>query len=295
MVDPSDEKHHDGGQGIQEGDSRIVCFPTHSQGSVGYIWPDHKSGEPPRWQPSGPARGEMIVPDGVKLALVWSPSFENLAPLDRLRPDDLYRLDLWDCYWVDDAMLAHVSRLHGLRELNLSGTGVSDEGLVHLRAMTALENLNLGHGDMTGSGIAHLRGLPALRKLVLQWARFDDDSITLVVQLPALRDLTLLTNRVTEDGIARLARKATLERLGLHAFDHLAGTGLAQLHHLPALRVLSLRNSQITDAEVAHLAGLSHLRELDLFATRVTKQGIDHLKEALPQCRIHAYSSLLSS
>lgn len=128
------------------------------------------------------------------------------------------------------------------------------------------------------------------------WAHVDDDRITPVVPLPALRDLALWTNRVTGDGIARLARKVTLERLGHHAFDHLPGTALAQLRHLPARRALSVRSSKVADVEVAHLAGLPHLRELDLFAMRVTRQGIDHhLKEALPQCRIHAYLSFLSS
>ena len=101
------------------------------------------------------------------------------------------------------------------------------------------------------------------------WAHVDDDGITPVVQLPALRDLALWTNRVTGDGIARLARKATLERLGHPAFDHLPGTALAQLRHLPALRALSVRSSKVADVEVAHLAGLPHLRELDLFAINV--------------------------
>jgi hypothetical protein len=69
-----------------------------------------------------------------------------------------------------DASLASVRSLTSLRDLNLTGSDVTDAGLAHLEALTNLERLWLDLTRVTPAGFEHLRGLKRLRHVYLpQW------------------------------------------------------------------------------------------------------------------------------
>jgi len=50
--------------------------------------------------------------------------------------------------------------------------------------------------------------------------------------------------------------------------------------------LLYLQYTQVTDEGLKHLVGLTNLRWLELGETKVTQQGIEDLKKALPRCTI---------
>ncbi|MFH1918384.1 MAG: AAA family ATPase [Planctomycetota bacterium] len=54
----------------------------------------------------------------------------------------------------------------------------------------------------------------------------------------------------------------------------------------PILQV-NLLGTEVTDAHLVHLKGLTSLRELYFNNTQVTDAGVNELKKALPNCRIH--------
>jgi hypothetical protein len=57
--------------------------------------------------------------------------------------------------------------LHALRDLDLSGAEITDEGLQHLKGLTQLKTLQLAGTEITDKGLQHLKCLTELKKLEL--------------------------------------------------------------------------------------------------------------------------------
>lgn len=88
--------------------------------------------------------------------------------------------------------------------LDLSGTGVTDEGLSVIAGMANLTRLNLAHTPVSGSGLHHLGKLKYLEYLNLYGTRVDDESVQTLAALESLQALYLWQTRVTAEGIERL-------------------------------------------------------------------------------------------
>lgn len=66
-----------------------------------------------------------------------------------------------------------------LKELDLSGTGITDEGLAELSKLTKLERLALFRTDVSDAGVAHLQKVPTLKRVILArgLAKFTDEGV----------------------------------------------------------------------------------------------------------------------
>ncbi|CAI5514276.1 unnamed protein product [Closterium sp. Naga37s-1] len=123
---------------------------------------------------------EDLCLDGCKLS---DAGLEAIGRMSRLRVLDISGSA------VTDAALVHLSQLSAsgiassLTSLNLSWSGVSDEGLCQLAGYDWLEELHLSGPNVTPLGLRQVRGLPRLRKVRL-W------SVTSEV-LAAARDVLL--------------------------------------------------------------------------------------------------------
>lgn len=68
---------------------------------------------------------------------------------------------------ITDEGLRHLAGLPGLKRLYLSRTSISDAGLAHLGSLRELEYLNLYGTQVSSAGLEHLKPLPRLRQLYL--------------------------------------------------------------------------------------------------------------------------------
>jgi hypothetical protein len=137
--------------------ARFVRFPTSH--SLGALFVRRVFGEEDYapWESWGNAQGIVTVPLGKELRLNVTPQAStDLSPLAALNPDDLQYLQLSSTR-VNNAGLAHLSKLTGLRVLWLYDTPVSDAGLAHLRALTGLRVLNLRSTLVTSAGVDALQ------------------------------------------------------------------------------------------------------------------------------------------
>ena len=64
-----------------------------------------------------------------------------------------------------------------LRELDLTGTFVSDDGLVHLRGLTQVGKLGLSNTEVTDRGVEHLSGLIQLQELSIGGTDISEDGL----------------------------------------------------------------------------------------------------------------------
>ncbi len=121
---------------------RPVRFPASH--SLGALWARDRDPEGYAfWEPLGDARGVVAVPGGKELRLNVTPQAStDLSPLAALQSDDLQYLQLSGTR-VNNAGLAHIRGLTGLRVLWLYDTQVSDAGLIHLQGLAGLRVLNL--------------------------------------------------------------------------------------------------------------------------------------------------------
>lgn len=186
---------------------------------------------------------------------------------------------------ISDQGLAYLQDLEGLRSLSLYGTSVTDAGLVHLAPLTGLQKLWLDRTDITDAGLAHLAPLQALEELWLDRSKVSDAGIERLAKLSALEGLSLSGLKVSDAGLAHLERLTGLTWLSLSE-TKITDAGLAHIEPLHNLTWLSLLGTNVSDDVLKHLEVLKALTVLWLDSSRVSAEGKQKLRKALPHCTI---------
>ena len=104
---------------------------------------------------------------------------------------------------MTDDGLRHLSRLSGLRRLNLGGCSISDRGLEVLRRLPALEIIGLAWTPITDAGAAHLAACDRLRQVDLAGTASGDGAIRALAGKRQLADFRS-GEEVTNDGLSLL-------------------------------------------------------------------------------------------
>ena len=122
----------------------------------------------------------------------------DLAGIDRLANLSVVYLD--GCSNLTDAALVHVSKIAGLRELYITGDGITDDGLAALSGCKDLVEFGLD-APVTGEGFGHLKCLPALAELHLPLcSKLEPENLALLAELPELTKLGFYSCRRMTDG-----------------------------------------------------------------------------------------------
>jgi len=186
---------------------------------------------------------------------VTATELESLAEWKSLR-----RLTVIHAELSNDALRAF-AKLETLEELHLEDCGLTDERLQHFSGPAKLKSLALERNEIDGPGLKHLVTLN-LRSLGLEFNNLRDDTLAHLIQLKSLDTLALSYCRgVTDRGL----RSGTLQSM----------THLKQL----GLRGTPL----VTDASLDDLAKLKHLDHLTIRETKITADGVERLKAAMPK------------
>lgn len=220
---------------------------------------------------------------------VLQPDFATLPQLSQLKFSS----------FVSDPAMFVIKDVRGLKDLDLSHTGVTDVGMRVLSNMREIEVLNLSYTKTTGEGLQHVPW-KRLRELHLagaaltptgmqQIARFrelnrlslnssfvTDECVKSVGNIP-LQTLNISETAVTDAGLVWLQSLTELESLQM-SNSKITGDGFRYLISLPKLKLLSLYGSKIDDAGLEHVQYFSCLENLDLAGTDVTYAGLLKLK-----------------
>jgi Leucine-rich repeat (LRR) protein len=173
---------------------------------------------------------------------------------------------------IGDATIERVAELHELRTLVLAKTRSDKLGL--LGELHALEQLFLEDTWLGDADVAKLTALHKLRVLHVAETNVSDDSLDVLRGFTRLEELTIGDTRVTAAVLAvDWPRLRTWSLVGLELRD----PDLAAVARHPSVIALDLTGTEITDPSA--LAVLPSLRVLGLAETRLSKAGLDGVKQ----------------
>lgn len=183
---------------------------------------------------------------------------------------------------IGDAELNGLTKINGIRKLDLTDSRVTADGLATVNGLRSLAFLALPRHGIDGSVLASLRDLPALRQLQLIGVVLDDDDVDELARFPKLTSLCLSGCPITDTAVMKVTRSfPELEHLCLSG-TKITGDCLSELASLGALKDLQLHETVVGDDAIDDLRSLPQLQKLTLHGTRVSATAIDQLRQERP-------------
>jgi hypothetical protein len=176
---------------------------------------------------------------------------------------------------VTDETLTLLFQLPEIREVGLSGKGLTEDGVAHLARLPKLRDLYISH--VTAAGLRRLASAHELRELVLSFHDTDDDVISGVADLKQLTLIQLFDTSVTAKGLSALSNLTALEEVNLLGSAKVGDGALKHVAGLDNVRTLMLCGTSIGDSDLAELPKMWRLENLNLLGTNVTDAGLTHL------------------
>lgn len=264
------------------------------------------------WTPLGPAQGAVTIPAGQEVALKLRSDIPlDLSVLQSFPADALYFFDAGGTI-LGDKDLDFIKHMIGLRDIDITSTGITGAGLLKLHRITSLRRLSFDNLECGEEGWAYIMSLPLLREFTadqtditdarlvaicknspkLSFISLDynsqitDEGVRHIAELELLQQLFLSYSRITDEGMAFLQKSSTLERLWLEG-TAVTDTGVEALKNMPSIQRVGLAKTRVTDAGLEHLKQIRALTVLDIAQCRqLTPSGIEGLRAALPNCEV---------
>jgi hypothetical protein len=208
----------------------------------------------------------------------------------------LEELNLRDCSFIEDKALEHVSKLRGLRWLDIGNCGeITNRGLLHLAALSQLQELCINSCSSIGdAGLAHLANLPLTALDIGDCPEITHAGLVHLSKMPLVSLHLwgcLLDNPLpgTAHGLSYLSdlklQKLDLAYMGGDTFND----ALVHLQAMPIQRLRLDGTAVLSDAGLAHLAKLP-LKTLSLLGcknitTLVPLAGMPLVSLNLSLCR----------
>jgi hypothetical protein len=206
---------------------------------------------------------------------ISSSQLEAVAKLPGLRA-----ICLFDCQ-LESGALKSLESAHGLWALVLHDCSLTDDDLNSLPPLPVLTHLSLYENPITSDSAAAIARQSQLRNLVITDTQLGDQAFD---ELSRLRHLQSLTFSRPQFEIRSVARIQSLMYVPLN--PDLTDEDVESLSRLQNLGYLSLRGRKVTDASLPHLVRLTSLRQLDVFKTGISDDGLKRLQSELSGCVI---------
>lgn len=248
---------------------------------------------------------------GLKYTPVTDSGLRHLGKLQKLRELRLTNTD------ITDAGLQELSQIASLEALSLRGTQVTADGIQKLEAaLPACQvTVDYGLGKSPDDALMFPSGyVPTtaeieakLNERGIGYSIQTDDTknsrpvtqfrienselgaqpiLQLVRAMPELELLSVYNSLAGDALLEGLSNCDKLTFLVVRG-GRLSDNGLAHLKNIPKLQEIEFHAQTFTDAAVVHLSELRQLKSLYMEESRLTDEGRQTLKKALPKCRLN--------
>lgn len=195
--------------------------------------------------------------------------------------DDLETLEIIDCT-LDEAVLSAIGSLPNLRTLNLAYTNVTDEDLKKLFPRSNLHTLVLNYTRITDAAIPAVCENPELERLGLAGTSITDVGLEVLSENIQLKQLDIADTKISDLSAARLAAMKTLESICVSSNPSITNASIEQLAKLPRLKYLVVGNTSVDEQCLPALLQMRNLRIFIAPNTGITRQGMQRLRDELP-------------
>jgi hypothetical protein len=253
------------------------------------------------WQSEVPLKGLRLY----RSYQIQSSKLQRLADIQDLRDLVITHGELrWDLsaeelnpsnekYELDDAGLTFLTRLKGLRALELGACRVSGKAFSALAGMKDLERITLSGPSFNDEAMVELQKTNRLKRLILVDTSITDTGFRRMGPLASLEYLFLLRPKVTADSFAVIGKCNSLKHLSVSNVP-LGGDALHHLVGLDALTTLSLENTRVADEGLQYLSQLPSLREVNLSDCPINNDGLRHLGKVTSLTSLQLFRTLVS-
>lgn len=223
---------------------------------------------------------EQLLPEG---EVIWHGPRDRAAAEWVLSQGGKVRIHASESQFVAD-LESLPDRDFTLEEIHLVNLPDFDEAeLAVLKDLSGLKRLYLGGTKITTSGLMHITGCRQVEQLVLSGKQVETDVLPVIVsQFPSLRQLFLADTAINGVNLNLLKKLPELRQLSL-AGTNVKDADLAALAGLPNLMWLSLDGASVTDAAIPHLAKLAKLKVLSLDDRLVDDEQMMMDRNVLPE------------
>lgn len=177
-----------------------------------------------------------------------------------------------------------IAALTSLEYLNVTGSGIDDEGLIKLQKLVRLREFVYWHANVD-QGLAFLAGLPKIESIDVFMSQCGPGVLERLATAPCLRELNLSGCPIGASAVRILANFPALQALSLLYVD-LSNADLSFLLRHPHLRKLDLDDCHLTDAAFIHLPDHSKVNRLSLLTNQLSDTCCQRLRQFLPECEI---------
>ena len=213
----------------------------------------------------GPAQGDVRVPINSVIKLDLSDNAcKDLSPISRLPNDAIHFIESNSRNLADD-QFRHIGTQTDLRCIQIAACETTDAAVEHLKDCKKLIFVEWSNYigptkskfGLSDHGVSILAKCPQLRTLRLREQPIGDKACEAIGECNTLRFLDLDSTNVTGEGLNHLLFLTDLEHLSLGVLD---------------------RGAPITNDDLKIIGQMEQLDALDLSATKVTGEGLVHLK-----------------
>jgi hypothetical protein len=177
-----------------------------------------------------------------------------------------------------NGMISNLPRPNFSFSLDLTGSGITNEGLREITALHQLRSILLSENDISDQGLESISNLGDLTEIVLNKTKVSDDGLKQLAKLKKLKYLYLEDTKVSDAGIKHLVDLNELAVLYLSG-TKITDAALTKIWKYEKLNSLRLAKTLITDVGLESVGKVSGLQELDLAETEITDSGLKNLEK----------------
>lgn len=194
--------------------------------------------------------------------------------------DDIYatvNVVLLDDPKTTDANVAELHKLADLRDVSVSGYGVTDKCIPSLLRIKHLSSLNLYSTSITSQGLSRLSQAKTLQQLFLYGDSVTDAHLKRLGTFPSLQKLQVFRAPISDRGIKSIGSVTSLQELQIGSTSTVTDKGILHLARLTDLECLILLDCDLTDVSMTAISEMTELKALWIHAAAITDDGFRHL------------------
>lgn len=207
---------------------------------------------------------------------------DDFAPFDACT--QVEHLDFYAAGALRGNFLSHFRNCKNLKSIALTGCSQVGPGIASLTDCHQVEKIAMWGVKIRREDLLPLANMK-LKQLDLGATSVADDCLPLLKNLGQLETFRASYAKLTDEGLAHFQSCSSLKELSL-GHSAMTDVGLANFQKCRDLSRLDVMSCGVSDASIPLISSFKNLTFLELKGNKITPDGVEKLRQALPNCEI---------